>query len=115
MVAESHNTTFWTYLLFSPGTGKLYISQTADLEARLQRHNQGRVRSTRAYRPWHLLAAWPYHSRNRSMQAERKLKALKSKRAVLEFIEESPPPVVCSLAMAQLKLIISSPGTAAEN
>lgn len=36
-------------------TGRIYVGQTQNIDARLREHMQGRVFSTKGYRPWKLL------------------------------------------------------------
>ena len=42
----------WAYILRSLKNGRFYYGSTEDLPKRLARHNAGKVRSTKAYRPW---------------------------------------------------------------
>ncbi|MBU0531444.1 GIY-YIG nuclease family protein [Patescibacteria group bacterium] len=44
----------YTYVLQSKSSGRLYVGSTADLRKRFEEHNSGKVRSTKAYRPWRL-------------------------------------------------------------
>ncbi|MEX0649226.1 MAG: GIY-YIG nuclease family protein, partial [Balneolaceae bacterium] len=46
---------FYTYILRSEQFEKHYYGHTEDLEKRLNDHNRGKVRSTKAYRPWFLI------------------------------------------------------------
>ena len=43
---------YYTYILTSVTYGSYYYGHTKDLEARLKSHNYGKVKSTRARRPW---------------------------------------------------------------
>jgi putative endonuclease len=43
---------FVVYVLKSESHGTFYYGHSADLEARLKRHNSGKVRSTKSKRPW---------------------------------------------------------------
>jgi len=45
---------YYAYILQSEMNGSHYYGHTGDLENRLKKHNAGRVRSTKAYRPWKL-------------------------------------------------------------
>ncbi|MDX1637297.1 MAG: GIY-YIG nuclease family protein [Balneolaceae bacterium] len=46
---------YYTYILRSQKTGKLFIGQTKNVPKRLARHNRGGNRSTRYDRPWELI------------------------------------------------------------
>ncbi|MDD3607810.1 MAG: GIY-YIG nuclease family protein [Candidatus Moranbacteria bacterium] len=46
---------YYTYVLLSQKNKRLYIGSTENLEKRIERHNKGRVKSTKAGRPWKLL------------------------------------------------------------
>jgi putative endonuclease len=55
---------FFTYILKSDKTGSYYHGHCENLEARLKRHNGGKVRSTRSKRPWkiHYFEEFPVRS-----------------------------------------------------
>ncbi|MBO6879459.1 MULTISPECIES: GIY-YIG nuclease family protein [Winogradskyella] len=46
---------FYIYALSSINRNYIYVGMTEDLDARVDRHNQGRVKTTRAYRPFELI------------------------------------------------------------
>jgi len=46
---------YFVYVLLSEKDNHLYIGMTANAESRLRRHNNGRVSSTRARRPFKLV------------------------------------------------------------
>ncbi|WP_234573052.1 GIY-YIG nuclease family protein [Rhodohalobacter sp. 614A] len=46
---------FSVYILRSTKTGNHYYGHTKNLEKRLKAHNDGKVRSTKAYRPWKII------------------------------------------------------------
>jgi len=54
---------YFTYVLYSPGYDRIYIGQTDNPEKRLERHNLGLVKSTKAYRPWKLIHYESFPSR----------------------------------------------------
>lgn len=61
---------FYVYFLKSLKNNDLYVGSTENLEKRLQRHNTGKVRSTKFYRPWELLGYEEYKSRSVAFQKE---------------------------------------------
>ena len=70
---------FFTYVLYSSSHDRLYVGQTDNLELRLQRHNLGLVRSTKAYRPWELIHSEEHETRAEAVSRERELKSHKGR------------------------------------
>jgi putative endonuclease len=69
----------FVYVLQSERTGKRYIGQTHDLSRRLEKHNGGHVKSTKAGLPWRIIAHKEYLSRSEARWVERSLKKSKEK------------------------------------
>ena len=59
-------------------------SDTADLQKRLDRHNNGGVLSTRKGKPWGMIASYAGENRSEAMLLESKIK----KRGAKRFLEE---------------------------
>ena len=74
---------YFVYILRSQKESSYYIGHTRDLDSRLQRHNQGRVKYTKSKRPWDLVYFEEYPDRARAMAREQEIKGRKSK----EFID----------------------------
>jgi putative endonuclease len=66
---------FFVYVLKSLKDSKLYIGMTENVEARLIRHNQGKVPSTKYRRPFQLLHSEKYLTREEARKRERYLKS----------------------------------------
>ena len=79
---------FYVYIL-SNHQGRLYIGQTSDIALRLRRHIQNTVFSTKDRGPWMLVHSEEFPTRSEAMAKERKLKALKSNKALLALITHS--------------------------
>ncbi|MFH1867284.1 MAG: GIY-YIG nuclease family protein [Patescibacteria group bacterium] len=62
---------YFVYILVSLLNGDIYIGSTADVLVRLRLHNQGKVKSTKGYRPWKLLEIHEYESRGEAVKGER--------------------------------------------
>lgn len=62
------------YLLQSKKDGTYYIGQTDNIENRLNRHNSGKVRSTKNKVPWELIKFETYKSRDEARWREYNLK-----------------------------------------
>ena len=77
---------FFTYILQSQTTGKLYIGQTEDLQARLERHHRGMSPYTRNKGPWEILYYFTFETRAEALNMEKKLKNFKNPDKVRAFI-----------------------------
>jgi len=73
------------YILYSHKTDFFYKGQTSNLTDRLQRHNSGLERFTKAGIPWILIWSTEKPTRGEAIDLERKLKNLSRKRTI-EFI-----------------------------
>jgi putative endonuclease len=69
---------YYTYILESQSTGKLYIGQTNNLSDRLERHNSGRNKYTKGKGPWILLYSVTFETRAEAVTLEGQLKSWKS-------------------------------------
>jgi putative endonuclease len=66
---------YWVYILKSKSTGKFYIGQTSNLQARLADHNTKRSRYTSSGVPWTLVYREAYPSRKEAILREQFLKS----------------------------------------
>ncbi len=64
----------FVYVLKSIEFKWVYIGTTADLQARLKRHNSGQVKSTKFYKPFLLAHTETYNSKNEASKRELELK-----------------------------------------
>lgn len=62
---------FYVYFLRSTINNDLYVGSTEDVTNRVRLHNAGRVKSTKAYRPWDLLGYEEYPSRTEAVKYEK--------------------------------------------
>lgn len=78
----------YVYILRSEKTGRLYVGTTRDVTRRLEEHNAGRSRSTKADRPWALTYAESHPDLSAARQREWELKCTpwggKEKRSLTE-------------------------------
>jgi putative endonuclease len=70
---------YYVYILKSQKDGSYYIGHTQNLNSRLERHNQGRVKYTKSKRPWKLAYLERYPDRSSAMAREEEIKNRKSK------------------------------------
>jgi len=78
---------YFIYILQNP-QGRLYIGQTSDLQLRLRRHNEDKVFSTKGRGPWQLIHSESFATRSAAMTQERRLKALKNKKALMYHLAQ---------------------------
>ena len=67
---------FRAYVLRSLRTGRLYKGSCEDLDVRLHKHNAGRVRSTKPYRPWQLVYSESFATRSEAFRREQHWKSV---------------------------------------
>ena len=65
---------FYTYILQSTKNRFIYVGSTKNVEKRLVFHNSGKVKSTKAYRPWILLESHKFKTRSEAFKHELFLK-----------------------------------------
>lgn len=65
---------YYVYILLSLKNSDIYIGSTANLQNRINLHNGGKVKSTKAYKPWQLLESREFDSRSEAMKQEMFLK-----------------------------------------
>ena len=65
---------YFVYVLQSSKNNDIYIGSTENLDNRIKLHNQGKVKSTKAYRSWTVLEFKEFNSRAESVKHERFLK-----------------------------------------
>ena len=76
------------YVLKSQLDGKLYTGHTDNLERRLSEHNSGKVKSTRARRPFVLVYSEKFSTRSEARWRERYLKTAWGKKQIKSSLSE---------------------------
>ena len=80
---------YYVYVLKSLSTPRRhYIGISSDPSKRLNRHNSGRVRSTKGYRPWKVIHLEEFPDRSTANRRERYLKTLGGHAGLKSFLEE---------------------------
>ena len=59
------------YILYSNTSSRYYVGQTSDIDQRLERHNQGRVKSTKYGIPWEIVLQLDVSTRSEAMILEK--------------------------------------------
>jgi len=80
---------FFTYVIQSTSTSRLYIGQTNDLQARINKHNSDKNFSTKNKGPWKLVFFKEFLLRKDAMAFEKKLKSFKNSTYLLNKIKLS--------------------------
>lgn len=75
---------YYTYVLLSLKNWDIYVGSTDDVHERFLSHNQGKVKSTKPYRPWKLLEYQEFSSRSGAVRKERFLKTGQQKEILKE-------------------------------
>jgi putative endonuclease len=63
------------YILYSESVNQYYVGITADIKDRLNRHNQGRSKSTNKGMPWKLIETFKVLDRSEAVKLEKKIKS----------------------------------------
>ncbi|MBW1782706.1 MAG: GIY-YIG nuclease family protein [Deltaproteobacteria bacterium] len=80
---------FYVYILQSEQDGSYYMGSTQDLNARIQRHNQGRSKYTKAKRPWRLVYFEEHPDRSSAVRRENQIKRRKDKHFIESLVRTS--------------------------
>ncbi|MFC1729161.1 GIY-YIG nuclease family protein [candidate division KSB1 bacterium] len=80
---------YYVYILYSKSFDRYYIGQTDNIDARIDRHNKGKVKSTKHYVPWELRYTEKFISRSKAMKREKFLKNQRNKEFYKRLIDSS--------------------------
>jgi putative endonuclease len=78
---------YQVYILKSLRYGRYYVGYSEDLNARLISHNVGRVRSTKAYKPWIVVYSEVCPDKQFARKRELEIKSYKSGEAFKRLIK----------------------------
>lgn len=87
-ILHKENMAYYVYILKARYYDTFYYGQTKKLQKRLEKHNKGYSKYTKNYTPWDLYAYKEYESRKEALKMERKLKNLKSRIRLFQFIKK---------------------------
>ncbi len=71
---------YYTYVLYSPMTKRLYKGHTGDIKNRLSLHNTGQVKSTKPFIPWEIKYFETFKTRDEAIRREKYLKTSAGRR-----------------------------------
>jgi putative endonuclease len=78
----------WVYVLRSLKDGRFYIGSTPDIEDRLKRHSEGRVKATQHRRPLELVYSEKSSGLSEARSREREIKKEKSRKYIERLIRK---------------------------
>ena len=73
---------FHTYIIYSASRDRYYVGHCADLEDRVEDHNNSRSPYTKTGKPWSLKWEKEFPTRSEAIAEERRIKAKKSRRYI---------------------------------
>ena len=85
---------YWVYVLYSQKDRKKYIGFTRNLKRRFGEHNAGKNRSTAPRRPFILIFAEVYISKEDAMRREKYFKTNEGKKTLKLMLKESLKEIV---------------------
>jgi putative endonuclease len=74
----------WAYVLKSLKTGRFNYGSTEDLANRLAKHNSGKVKSTKAFRPWEVHYSEQFETKSEAYRRELFFKSIDGYNWLLE-------------------------------
>lgn len=80
---------YYVYVLKSTKNKDIYIGFSNDLKTRYKSHNSGKVKSTKAYRPWKLIYYEAYGVKADATKREKELKMHAAKNELLKRLKKS--------------------------
>lgn len=80
---------YYVYVLQSFNNGDIYVGRSDYLRIRFKAHNLGKVKSTKAYRPWKLIYYEAYADKQDSTKREVQLKMHAAKEEILQRLKNS--------------------------
>ena len=84
----------FVYILRSKVDDKFYVGMTQNLKERVAVHNAGRVRPTKARRPFELIYAESYATRQEARAREKFLKSYAGSKTKKSIVESLYGPIV---------------------
>ncbi len=82
---------FTIYILLSTKNPKTYVGYTANLEERINLHNDGRVSATKYFRPWKVIYTENTNSVSETKNRERYWKSGAGRRNIKNILNGFPP------------------------
>jgi putative endonuclease len=79
---------YFTYVLYSRATNRIYIGSSSDIVARLKAHNHQNNRGwTKKYQPWEIIYQESFLTRKDAFKRERELKSSRGRNYIHSMIQ----------------------------
>ena len=78
---------FYVYVLYNSYKNFIYIGYSENLKQRIQEHNEGKVRSTKAYTPLKLIFYEAYPTKSDAKRREKYLKTNKGRTTLMTMLK----------------------------
>jgi putative endonuclease len=79
-------TIYYTYIIKSRVKNKTYTGFTSDINRRLEEHNRGKVRSSKAYKPYDILQVEEFKTAKEAKQREAFYKTSSGRKEIKEVL-----------------------------
>ena len=80
---------YFVYIIQSQKNGSYYVGHTQNLEARIERHNNGGSPFTKNRTPWKLVYSEPFETKATASRREREVKKHKSRKYIERLVAEA--------------------------
>jgi putative endonuclease len=87
--STKHLMSYHLYILQSETSGRYYVGQTKELDARLAYHNGNYSKSLKNRGPWKLVYSETYRTRSEAVRRERQIKSWKDREMVERLVSAS--------------------------
>ena len=77
------------YIIKSEAKERHYTGVTKNIKERLQRHNQGRNKSTRNHRPWKVIYTENLNTKLEALKREKQIKSWKKGEAFKKLLKQA--------------------------
>ena len=79
----------YVYVLLNEAKTRTYTGVAVDVEKRLEKHNAGWIRSSRAYRPYKIIHTEPFATLSEARQKEKFYKTTTGRRRLKTFFKRT--------------------------
>lgn len=79
---------YYVYILHNPPKNFIYIGYSENLKQRISEHNEGKVKSTKAYLPLNLIFYEAYPTKNDAKRREKYLKSNKGRTTLMTMLKD---------------------------
>ena len=77
---------YYTYILKSLLKNRAYTGSTSDINRRLEEHNRGKVKSSKAYKPYNILQVEEFNTAKEAKQREAFYKTSSGRKEIKEIL-----------------------------